>query len=57
MRRSRLPSAVATGNTSIIDMLRKNIGKDLSTIAMPITLNKPITLLQRLTKNCNIVNC
>lgn len=29
-------------------MLRKNIGKDLSTIAMPITLNEPINLLQRL---------
>ena len=29
-------------------ILRKNIGKDLSTISLPISLNEPINLMQRL---------
>lgn len=32
---------------SIISFLRKNVGKDLSTIAMPVTSNEPLSLLQR----------
>ncbi|KAF2465555.1 uncharacterized protein BDR25DRAFT_306659 [Lindgomyces ingoldianus] len=33
---------------SLIAFLRKNVGKDLSTIAMPVTANEPTSLLQRL---------
>lgn len=33
---------------SLIGFLRKNVGKDLSTIAMPVTANEPTSLLQRL---------
>ncbi|GAM85809.1 hypothetical protein ANO11243_038170 [Dothideomycetidae sp. 11243] len=33
---------------SIIGFLRKNAGKDLSTVAMPVTANEPTSLLQRL---------
>ncbi|KAI5805800.1 Oxysterol-binding protein-domain-containing protein [Geopyxis carbonaria] len=32
---------------SLIGFLRKNVGKDLSTIAMPVSANEPISLLQR----------
>lgn len=32
---------------SLISFLRKNVGKDLSTIAMPVSSNEPISLLQR----------
>lgn len=32
---------------SLISFLRKNVGKDLSTIAMPVTANEPLSLLQR----------
>jgi len=32
---------------SLISFLRKNVGKDLSTIAMPVTANEPTSLLQR----------
>lgn len=32
---------------SLISFLRKNVGKDLSTIAMPVTSNEPLSLLQR----------
>lgn len=47
-RRTQLPHPVAVRNISVLGVLRKNIGKDLSTIAMPISLNEPINLLQRL---------
>ena len=36
---------------SIIGFLRKNAGKDLSTISMPVTANEPTSLLQRLAEN------
>lgn len=32
---------------SLISFLRKNVGKDLSTIAMPVSANEPTSLLQR----------
>lgn len=32
---------------SILAFVRKNVGKDLSTIAMPVTMNEPITFLQK----------
>ncbi|KAI8636810.1 Oxysterol-binding protein-domain-containing protein [Parasitella parasitica] len=47
-RRTKLPHPVAVRNISVLGILRKNIGKDLSTISMPISLNEPINLLQHL---------
>ncbi|KAK6204572.1 Oxysterol-binding protein-domain-containing protein [Scheffersomyces amazonensis] len=32
---------------SILGFVRKNVGKDLSTIAMPVTMNEPISTLQK----------
>jgi len=32
---------------SLVSFLRKNVGKDLSTIAMPVTANEPLSLLER----------
>jgi len=32
---------------SLISFLRKNVGKDLSTIAMPVASNEPLSLLER----------
>ncbi|CAI7668287.1 unnamed protein product [Penicillium bialowiezense] len=32
---------------SLIGFLRKNVGKDLSTISMPVSANEPMSLLQR----------
>ena len=32
---------------SLIGFLRKNVGKDLSTISMPVSSNEPLSLLQR----------
>ncbi|EMC92133.1 hypothetical protein BAUCODRAFT_569431 [Baudoinia panamericana UAMH 10762] len=36
---------------SIISFLRKNAGKDLSTVSMPVTANEPTSLLQRLAES------
>ncbi|KAJ3371761.1 hypothetical protein GGF31_002740 [Allomyces arbusculus] len=47
-RRRFLPSPVTGDDVSIMSILRRNIGKDLSTVTMPISLNEPINLLQRL---------
>lgn len=33
---------------SLFSFLRKNVGKDLSTISMPVTSNEPLTILQKL---------
>ncbi|CAI5759424.1 unnamed protein product [Candida verbasci] len=32
---------------SVLSFVRKNVGKDLSTIAMPVTYNEPTTVLQK----------
>ncbi|KAI8380170.1 Oxysterol-binding protein-domain-containing protein [Blakeslea trispora] len=48
VRREGLPHPVAVKSISFLGVLRKNIGKDLSTISMPITFNEPINLLQHL---------
>ncbi|KAK6465254.1 Oxysterol-binding protein-domain-containing protein [Scheffersomyces coipomensis] len=32
---------------NILSLFRKNVGKDLSTIAMPVTMNEPLTTLQK----------
>ncbi|KAL8949050.1 MAG: hypothetical protein Q9222_004806, partial [Ikaeria aurantiellina] len=39
------PPAIAA--PSLISFLRKNVGKDLSTISMPVSSNEPLSLLQR----------
>lgn len=46
-RRSTVP-ATAVPPPSLIGIFRKNYGKDLSTISMPVSANEPISLLQRL---------
>ena len=35
---------------SLVGFFRKNVGKDLSTISMPVTSNEPISLLQRVSE-------
>ena len=48
-RRTTVPPAAALP-PSLIGFLRKNVGKDLSTISMPVSANEPISLLQRLSE-------
>ncbi|XP_064389026.1 oxysterol-binding protein-related protein 3-like isoform X2 [Halichondria panicea] len=48
-RRSQLPCPKKDdGDLSLWGILRKNIGKDLSKISMPVSLNEPLSALQRL---------
>ena len=48
-RRSELPVPRAdTEGINLWNLLCKNIGKDLSKISMPVTLNEPLSTLQRL---------
>ncbi|XP_054167946.1 oxysterol-binding protein-related protein 6-like isoform X2 [Oppia nitens] len=48
-RRSKLPAPQPdTGDVSLWSLLCKNIGKDLSKISMPVTINEPLNVLQRL---------
>ncbi|KAL0985453.1 hypothetical protein UPYG_G00157060 [Umbra pygmaea] len=48
-RRSCLPSpSPNTSNISLWNILRNNIGKDLSKVTMPVELNEPLNTLQRL---------
>ncbi|KAJ2725996.1 Oxysterol-binding protein 3 [Coemansia sp. Benny D115] len=46
--RTRLPAETCPANVSLISILRKNVGKDLSSIAMPLVMNEPINALQAL---------
>ncbi|CAJ0841986.1 621_t:CDS:10 [Entrophospora sp. SA101] len=50
-RRKILPSPICGEEVSLLSLLRKNVGKDMSTIAMPISLNEPINLLQKLAED------
>ncbi|KAF7339687.1 PH domain-containing protein [Mycena sanguinolenta] len=47
VRRTHLPTAPVGDEGSLFAILKKNVGKDLSTIQFPITFNEPLTLLQR----------
>ncbi|CAG5890434.1 unnamed protein product [Menidia menidia] len=47
-RRSKLPAPCPSSSISLWNILRNNIGKDLSKVAMPVQLNEPINTLQRL---------
>lgn len=48
-RRDDVPAA-STQPPSLFSFLRKNVGKDLTSISMPITSNEPITILQMLSE-------
>ena len=46
-RRSKLPvSKPETPDISLWNLLYRNIGKDLTKISMPVTLNEPLSMLQ-----------
>ncbi|XP_061696913.1 oxysterol-binding protein-related protein 6 isoform X3 [Syngnathoides biaculeatus] len=48
-RRISLPAPCPdTGNINLWNILRNNIGKDLSKVSMPVELNEPLNTLQRM---------
>lgn len=49
IRRNCLPAShVHASDVSVWNILRNNIGKDLSKVSMPVQLNEPLNTLQRL---------
>lgn len=48
-RRNDILAAVASP-PSLLSFLRKNVGKDLSSVAMPVTSNEPISILQMISE-------
>ncbi|KAJ9109894.1 hypothetical protein QFC19_001874 [Naganishia cerealis] len=48
IRREALPAPAPKAEPSLIGMLKKNVGKDMSTIAFDVSFNEPISLLQKL---------
>ncbi|KAI9827298.1 MAG: hypothetical protein M1826_006402 [Phylliscum demangeonii] len=48
-RRSTIPPA-SVMPPSLVGFLRRNMGKDLSAISMPVSANEPLSLLQRLSE-------
>lgn len=49
-KRRNIVPVVKVPPPSLISFLRKNVGKDLSTISMPVSANEPISLLQRVSE-------
>ena len=49
-RRTTVSPPTATP-PSLIAFFRKNVGKDLSALSMPVSANEPISLLQRISEN------
>lgn len=47
VRRIQLPTGPVGDEGSLFAVLKKNVGKDLTSIAFPVTFNEPLTLLQR----------
>ncbi|KAG1121939.1 hypothetical protein G6F42_011945 [Rhizopus arrhizus] len=46
-RRQILPSPAKNDGVSALSIFRKNIGKDLSQIAMPVSMNEPLSMLEK----------
>ncbi|TCD67530.1 hypothetical protein EIP91_012284 [Steccherinum ochraceum] len=46
--RTQLPSPPAGDEGSLFAVMKKNVGKDLSQVAVPVTFNEPLTMLQRM---------
>lgn len=47
VKRRNVVNAPTGTPPSLVSFMRKNVGKDLSTISMPVTANEPISALQR----------
>ncbi|GJE85969.1 oxysterol-binding protein-domain-containing protein [Phanerochaete sordida] len=48
VRRTQLPSPPVGDEGSLFTVLKKNVGKDLAQVALPVSFNEPLTLLQRM---------
>ncbi|KAG8976822.1 hypothetical protein FRC05_003172 [Tulasnella sp. 425] len=51
IRRTKLPSPMIGDDGSLLAVLRKNVGKDLSTVSFPVSFNEPISILQKMAED------
>ncbi|KIO33601.1 hypothetical protein M407DRAFT_231739 [Tulasnella calospora MUT 4182] len=51
IRRTKLPSPMVGDDGSLLAVLRKNVGKDLSTVSFPVSFNEPISILQKMAED------
>ncbi|KAG8932424.1 hypothetical protein FRC02_001160 [Tulasnella sp. 418] len=56
IRRTKLPAPTSGDDGSLLAVLRKNVGKDLSTVSFPVSFNEPISILQRLAEDVEYVD-
>ncbi|KAG8999859.1 hypothetical protein FRB94_005884 [Tulasnella sp. JGI-2019a] len=56
VRRTCLPAPTSGDDGSLLSVLRKNVGKDLSTVSFPVSFNEPISILQRLAEDVEYTN-
>ncbi|KEP54600.1 animal oxysterol-binding family 3 protein [Rhizoctonia solani 123E] len=56
VRRTRLPAPNTGEEGSLFSVLKKNVGKDLSTVSFPVSFNEPISVLQRLAEDVEYTN-
>ncbi|KAI0706084.1 Oxysterol-binding protein-domain-containing protein [Cytidiella melzeri] len=56
LRRTQLPSPVVGDEGSLFAVLKKNVGKDLAQVTLPVSFNEPLTLLQRLAEEIEYHN-
>ncbi|KAH9898579.1 Oxysterol-binding protein-domain-containing protein [Cubamyces lactineus] len=55
-RRTSLPSGIVGDEGSLFAVLKKNVGKDLSKVALPVTFNEPLTMLQKAAEELEYYN-
>lgn len=56
VRRTKLPAPNSGEEGSLFAVLKKNVGKDLSTVSFPVSFNEPISVLQRLAEDVEYTN-
>lgn len=54
-RRKQLPHPLAGEEVSLFGLLKKNMGKDISKISMPISLNEPLSQLQTMAEGLEYI--
>ncbi|KAF8335486.1 Oxysterol-binding protein [Cantharellus anzutake] len=51
VRRKQLPAPTSGEQLSLFTVLKRNVGKDLSTVSFPVTFNEPLSLLQHMAED------
>ncbi|TIB71338.1 hypothetical protein E3Q24_02362 [Wallemia mellicola] len=55
-RRPQLPAPISGDEIGLLGVLKKNVGKDLTTISFPVSFNEPLSLLQKVAEDFEYVD-